>query len=58
MERESDHRHDRRGAGQAAAREHSLRDDDDVLDEGWTSPRMYLMVGKPRSVRTFPDAIY
>jgi hypothetical protein len=32
--------------------------DDDVLDEGWSSPKMYLMVGKPRSVCTFPDAVY
>ncbi len=32
--------------------------DDNVLEEGWTSPKMYLMVGKPRSVCTFPDAIY
>jgi len=32
--------------------------DDDLLDEGWTSPKMYLMVGKPRSVCTFPDAVY
>jgi hypothetical protein len=32
--------------------------DDDLLDEGWSSPKMYLMVGKPRSVCTFPDAVY
>jgi len=32
--------------------------DDDILEEGWSSPKMYLMVGKPRSVCTFPDAIY
>jgi len=32
--------------------------DDDLLEEGWTSPKMYLMVGKPRSVCTFPDAVY
>lgn len=32
--------------------------DDDLLDEGWSSPKMYLMVGKPRSVCTFPDALY
>ncbi len=32
--------------------------DDPILDEGWTSPKMYLMVGKPRSVCTFPDALY
>jgi hypothetical protein len=32
--------------------------DDDLLDEGWASPRMYLMVGKARSVCTFPDAVY
>lgn len=32
--------------------------DDDLLDEGWYSPKMYLMVGQPRSVSTFPDAVY
>ncbi len=32
--------------------------DDDILDEGWYSPKMYLMVGQPRSVSTFPDAVY
>lgn len=32
--------------------------DDDVLEEGWYSPKMYLMVGQPRPVSTFPDAAY
>jgi len=32
--------------------------DDDILDEGWASPKMYLMVGRPRPVCTFPDAVY
>lgn len=32
--------------------------DDDILDEGWTSPKMYIMVGQPRSVCTFPDGQY
>jgi hypothetical protein len=32
--------------------------DDDLLDEGWFSPKMYLMVNQPRSVCTFPDAVY
>jgi hypothetical protein len=32
--------------------------DDDILDEGWVSPKMYLMIGKPRNVTTFPEAIY
>ena len=32
--------------------------DDDILDEGWVSPKMYLMVGKPRHLTTFPDALY
>ncbi len=32
--------------------------DDEVLDEGWISPKMYLMVDQPRSVSTFPDAVY
>ena len=32
--------------------------DDEVLEEGWFSPKMYLMVGKPREVATFPGAIY
>lgn len=31
---------------------------DDLLDDGWTSPVMYRMVGKPRSMTTFPDPIY
>jgi hypothetical protein len=31
---------------------------DDLLDEGWVSPVMYRMVGKPRSMTTFPDPIY
>ncbi len=32
--------------------------DDDILDEGWVSPKMYLMVGKPRNIITFPEAVY
>jgi len=32
--------------------------DDEILDEGWVSPKMYRMVGNPRSVCTFPDAVY
>ena len=32
--------------------------DDDLLDEGWVSPVMYRMVGKPRGMITFPDPIY
>ncbi len=32
--------------------------DDAILDEGWVSPKMYLMVGQPRTVTTFPDAVY
>ena len=32
--------------------------DDDVLDEGWVSPVMYRMVGKPRGMITFPDPVY
>jgi len=32
--------------------------DDDVLDEGWYSPKMYLLVGQPRTTTTFPDAVY
>lgn len=32
--------------------------DDDLLEEGWTSPKMYLLVGKPRSVCTFPNGVY
>ncbi len=32
--------------------------DDDILEEGWFSPKMYLMVGQPHSVCTFPDAVY
>jgi len=32
--------------------------DDDILDEGWYSPKMYLLVGQPRTATTFPDAVY
>jgi hypothetical protein len=32
--------------------------DDDILDEGWYSPKMYRLVGQPRTVSTFPDAVY
>ena len=32
--------------------------DDDLLDEGWASPKMYLMVNQPRSASTFLEAIY
>jgi hypothetical protein len=32
--------------------------EDDVLDEGWASPVMYRMVGKPRGMVTFPDPVY
>lgn len=32
--------------------------DDDVLEEGWVSPIMYQMVGKPRSMITFPNPRY
>ena len=30
--------------------------EDPILDEGWYSPEMYLMLGKPRYAYTFPDA--
>jgi hypothetical protein len=32
--------------------------DDEVLEEGWVSPLMYQMVGKARSMVTFPNPIY
>jgi len=32
--------------------------DDEVLDEGWYSPKMYLLIGQPRTATTFPDAVY
>jgi hypothetical protein len=32
--------------------------EDEVLEGGWESPVMYRMVGKPRSMITFPDPIY
>lgn len=32
--------------------------DDDLLGEGWVSPVMYRMVGKPRAMITFPDPVY
>ena len=36
-----------------------LNDVDDVLlADGWESPVMYRMVGKPRAMVTFPDPIY
>ncbi len=31
---------------------------DDLLDEGWASPVMYKMIGKPRAMVTFPDPVY
>lgn len=34
------------------------RIDDDLFDEGWVSPVMYRMVGKPRGMITFPNPIY
>ncbi|MFH1488310.1 MAG: hypothetical protein ABII06_05360, partial [Pseudomonadota bacterium] len=32
--------------------------EDDLLGEGWVSPVMYRMVGKPRGMITFPSPIY
>lgn len=32
--------------------------EDDLLEEGWVSPVMYRMVGKPMAMTTFPDPIY
>jgi len=32
--------------------------DDELLEEGWVSPVMYRMVGKPRAMVTFPDPVY
>jgi len=32
--------------------------DDDLLEDGWESPIMYRMVGKPRGMVTFPDPVY
>jgi hypothetical protein len=32
--------------------------DDELLDEGWVSPVMYRMVGKPRSMITFPNPTF
>jgi hypothetical protein len=32
--------------------------DDELLEQGWTSPVMYQMVGKGRAMITFPDPIY
>jgi len=31
---------------------------DEILQEGWSSPVMYRMVGKPRAMVTFPDPLY
>jgi hypothetical protein len=35
-----------------------LDSEDDLLEEGWESPVMYRMVGKPRGMITFPDPVY
>lgn len=32
--------------------------EDEMLSEGWDSPVMYRMVGKPRAMSTFPDPVY
>jgi hypothetical protein len=32
--------------------------EDALFDEGWSSPIMYRMVGKPRNMITFPDPAY
>ncbi len=32
--------------------------EDELLAEGWVSPVMYRMVGRPRSMITFPDPVY
>jgi hypothetical protein len=32
--------------------------DDDLLSDGWVSPLMYRMVGKPRAMITFPNPTY
>jgi hypothetical protein len=35
-----------------------LEIDDDLFANGWFSPAMYKMIEKPRSMITFPDALY
>jgi hypothetical protein len=35
-----------------------LEVEDELLGEGWSSPVMYRMVGKPRAMPTFPDPVY
>ncbi len=35
-----------------------LEVEDDLLSQGWISPVMYRMVGKPRPMTTFPDPMY
>ncbi|RJR50142.1 MAG: hypothetical protein C4576_06155 [Desulfobacteraceae bacterium] len=35
-----------------------LEVDDDLLEEGWSSPVMYRMVENPRAMVTFPDPVY
>lgn len=32
--------------------------EDDLLCDGWASPVMYRMVGRPRAMVTFPDPVY
>ena len=42
-----------------AIHDHILEEvDDKVLEEGWVSPVMYRMVGKPRAMVTFPDPVF
>lgn len=35
-----------------------LEAEDELLGEGWSSPVMYRMVGRPRPMITFPDPVY
>ncbi len=35
-----------------------LEVEDELLCEGWSSPVMYRMVGRPRAMTTFPDPVY
>jgi hypothetical protein len=51
-------------AGRVLGRSWAIHDgillevDDERLQEGWASPVMYKMVGRPRGMITFPDPIY
>ncbi|MCX8011988.1 MAG: hypothetical protein N3A64_02390, partial [Desulfobacterota bacterium] len=32
--------------------------EDEIIEGGWSSPKMYKMVDKPRQICSFPDGVY